>query len=281
MPARPRQSALPRSTALQAAAAAVLVLGVLLLLVLQGGSGDDAGNEEGGPVSVPARELEQGMTSIASDEFFETVIAAQRAAGTWNVLSVSTVDGRSMQPSVQQVSLAGDDPAIRTVFDSGVGTVEALYIGGDFYVKGFSGTETPWWKVEPDGEAGQLVTWLAQAADPTRFLSSLKEFRSFEVVGVEDVATAEEGTTVTAVHYRLTLDPPGENVAGTEATPMEMDMWVDADDRPVRVETAVEGGGQRLETTLFYVLYGEKVDIEAPPADQVTTETPPELAGRQ
>src|SRR3546814_4428827 len=59
---------------------------------------------------------------------------------------------------------------------------------------------------------------------------------------------------------------------------MQMDMWVDAQDRPVRVETVVSSQGQRLTTRLYYGLYGEPVTIEVPRSEEITTEPPAQLA---
>lgn len=290
---------LPRSSALQAGLAALLVIGVLLLLVVAGHNRQESTQDTGQDSSVvPARELEDSMTSIASDKLFETVTAAQRAAGTWFVISASEQDGQSMAPSVQEISLEGDQPAIRTSFDSGLGTIEALYVGKQFYIKGFTGKEKPWWKVSTDDTASRLIQSLTPYADPTEFLSSMTSPKKFEIIGVEEIEAlqakpgddieGESASKVRTVHYRMQIEALGEKAPGTDegatgetpsaATPMQMDMWVDAQDRPVRVETVVSSQGQRLTTRLYYGLYGEPVTIEVPRSEEITTEPPAQLA---
>lgn len=281
---------LPRSSAVQAVIAAALVVGVLMLLIVSGsgrGTTGSASPEEGNV----SRALGEGMSAIPPDEFFETITAAQREAGSWYVVSVSEVDGKSSAPSVQEVSLAGDEPSIRTSFDTGLGTIEAVYIGEDFYVKGFTGTETPWWKVTMDDAAGRLIASLAPYADPTEFLSSLTDLENFEVVGVEDVEVGSDGQKVKAVHYRMQIDAsgdrPGQSSTGDSTTggpdagrtTIAMQMWVDAEDRPVRVETIAKSDGQTFRTQLYYTLYGSDIVIEIPPADETTTKTPKALQG--
>src|SRR3546814_1430032 len=86
----------------------------------------------------------------------------------------------------------------------------------------------------------------------------------------------------------MQIEALGEEAPGTDegatgetpsaATPMQMDMGVDAQDRPVRVETVVSSQGQRLTTRLYYGLYGEPVTIEVPRSEEITTEPPAQLA---
>src|SRR3546814_11444204 len=75
----------------------------------------------------------------------------------------------------------------------------------------------------------------------------------------------------------MQIEALGEKAPGTDegatgetpsaATPMQMDMWVDAQDRPVSVETAVSSQGKRLTTRLYYGLSGEPGTTGGPQAD--------------
>jgi hypothetical protein len=126
------------------------------------------------------------------------------------------------------------------------------------------------------------------ASDPRDFLQMLEAVGSeIETVGVEELRGVE------ATHYRATIDPaeyaktasPEERAklgpfadsipAGVEVVPV--DIWLDADGlvRKVAVEVSAEDQGQVGSASVTFELwdYGEDVDIDLPPADEVVDQS--------
>ncbi len=161
---------LSRSSALQAGAAAVLVVGVMLLLIVSGHNRDDADdNADDGDRSsdvTESQELAGGFVTIPSDAFFATVTAAQKAAGSWRVVSVSEIDGKASPASTQDVVDANGDPAIRIQIQSTKGPVIGVYVGGRFYVHGLTAAPTP------GGRCPRLPRSRTSWSSPTRSSSS-------------------------------------------------------------------------------------------------------------
>lgn len=257
MPAQ-RPASLPVSSTVQVVASAVLALGVLLLLVVSGG--DDAQDEAGSEEASAPIQLSDGFTAIDREDFLATVARAQQQAGTWRTVSVSELDGTSTPPSVQQSRVDEDGTDTRVEIQGTFGPLVLLVVDGQPYVKGMTPKKTPWLRLS-DERAEQVLAVAEAVADPARF-DDAGEPTDFEVVGVEDV----DGTL--AVHYRLTVEPaPG-------APPVEMDMWVDAGDRPVQAVSVSRSDEGTRRDTLLYSEYGAPVDIAVPPKGQVTTKAP-------
>lgn len=273
------------SSALQAAAAAVLVIGVLLLLVVSGdrsaeepgsGSGDSASaGPAAGVQDVSGLELPGGFDPIPADEFFTTVTGAQKAAGTWTVVSTAESGGEASAPANQDVQVTASGVDVRISMQGSFGPVEALWVDETFFVKGLTPPGKPWLKPDGEGQVGELLAGLVAYSDPEQFLGAIREPAGFQLVGVEDTDAGR------AAHYRIRIDAQsflGDERATAEDS-IEMDMWVDEQDRPVQVVTVSDVGGSQLRSTLIYSDYGQELELTAPPARQVTTTLPPGLAG--
>ena len=156
------------------------------------------------------------------------------------------------------------------------------------------GAPTPWIKIDPatvPGMADQLGSLTGGQADPTGSLTMLYGLTDVEEVGIEQVDGAS------ATHYRATFDltkaleqiPDANREAlqqaidgiqqqtgGTDVSAMPIDVWVDGDGYlkqfrylfEIPGETAGGGGSFGMTMTLSNV--GVPVDIQPPPADQVT-----------
>jgi hypothetical protein len=126
------------------------------------------------------------------------------------------------------------------------------------------------------------------ASDPRDFLGMLEAVGGeIETVGAEELRGAE------TTHYRATIDPaeyaktasPEELSklgpladtlqAGAEVVPV--DIWLDADGlvRKVAVEVSAEDQGQVGSASMSFELwdYGEDVQIDLPPADEIVDES--------
>lgn len=284
----------PRSTLFAAGAVGVLVLGGMLGLGFIGGDDDAPGAESaetagfdgttvgGGPEELP--ELEGGFEPIAAADIFETIATAQRDAGSWEVSSLVITNGEETPVARQQLTYHDDGadfliqlPADEKEVEGGL--VEGLYVDGSFYLKGLnpSGWDERWYVVPDDDQ--MLVTFESTLQSSSAAnLGSYGEPTAFEVVGVEDVTELDDDV-VRAVHYRLEFDPSaslGDQAEGDER--LMMDLWVDAEDRPVQVETVISSGGQEYTSALYYSDYGADFGLAAPADDDVTDRRPKAMA---
>jgi hypothetical protein len=122
----------------------------------------------------------------------------------------------------------------------------------------------------------------AQAAlggqDPMAFFKLLADPDEVKTVGEEEV----NGTQTT--HYRVKLDPRrvselGAKALGTTVPPgatdkiddLDMDVWLDEDNRPRRMRMALEQDGFGFGMTFNLLDYDRPVTVTEPAADDVTT----------
>jgi hypothetical protein len=152
----------------------------------------------------------------------------------------------------------------------GDGTVEMRLVDGFMYMKMPGQTGGKFIKLDlsdPSGPLGSL-SGLTDAFDPSKSFDTFAEGLSKVVdLGEDDL----DGEALD--HYRLTVDTSKveafEGLPGSAAIPetLEYDMWVDEDFRMRGIDMDLPTG----QTTVRYTDLGEPVDIEAPPASQVTT----------
>lgn len=119
-------------------------------------------------------------------------------------------------------------------------------------MKGLTAKAKPWLEPDSEGEVGQLLSGMLSHSDPSEFLGALAEPAGFHLVGIEDTDAGE------AAHYRIAIDAAtftGDEEVNRDDT-IEMDMWVDKQDRPVLVVTVSDLGQERLRSTLIYADYG-------------------------
>lgn len=111
---------------------------------------------------------------------------------------------------------------------------------------------------------------LPPAAGPEEGLKILERVQGAQKIGTEDVGG------VPTTHYTGTL-PAAEEVFGvkTNASPVQTDVWIDAQDRVRRmsvVDTGTPGESEVRETThmtIDYVSFGRVPKIEVPDSDEV------------
>jgi hypothetical protein len=157
------------------------------------------------------------------------------------------------------------------------------------------GAPTPWIKIDPatvPGMAGQLGSLTGGQSDPTGSMTMLYGLIDVEEIGADTIDGAQ------ATHYRASFDlskaleqiPAAHREAlqqaidglrrqtgGQDLTDMPIDIWVDSDGYLKRLQYLLElpdgatgssGGSFGMTMTLSNV--GAPVDIQPPPADQVT-----------
>jgi hypothetical protein len=213
-------------------------------------------------------------------ELFQAMADAQLEAGSFAFEMRLDVEGEQVTGS--GAAQYGDDLAsvelTMTMDVAGEGEMAARLVDGRFFItmppEAGLPTEKTWLTIDPSGDDplsrafGAQVDKLADSTAVTEQLVQNAEVYTVEEVGPDTI----DGVEVT--EYLLTADPedaaqilplpPGEAPPVDELT---FSLWVDGDALPRRMSSDLDGYGA-MEMTFFD--YREPVEVEAPPADQVT-----------
>jgi hypothetical protein len=250
------------------------------------GSATDAGSDAGTDESThDESEEETEHEDEASDEspaelsaadFYPSVMAAMQEAETFTFEIVTEAAGQA-QTMTGEARL-GDEGVQMHASGSGAQAMELILVEKSMYMKSADlGTGDKWLKIDLS-DPNSLFGMLGKATDPAVMLKAMEAPKKLELVG------SEELDGVATNHYRITLDPAQYleamdfPAAMTEMMPKELvtEMWVDADDLPRQFEQTMEvpgvGGGKPTTSTTHgtYSDFGTDVEIEAPPAGEVT-----------
>jgi hypothetical protein len=158
------------------------------------------------------------------------------------------------------------------------GELSVLLVDGQFYMgfppdSGFP-TEKPWITIDPEGDDlfsqafGSMVEQLTDTTAATDQFTQHADLFTVEEVGsdsIDGVEVTEYLVTVAAEDIAEVLELPAE--AELPAEELTYSLWVDEDALSRRLTSDLAGEGS-MEMTFFD--YGEPVEVEAPPADQVT-----------
>ncbi|CAN7170710.1 hypothetical protein [Knoellia sp. LjRoot47] len=142
--------------------------------------------------------------------------------------------------------------------------MEIIAVGDFVYLKGLPGQAKPWVKIDPkaDDPISQMFKGIVEGgvSDPTKMAANLK--------GAQATVKSKDGDKTT---YEFSVDPakamgstPSPSPSAT-MKPLTMTYVLDKDDRPVTISTSAAGQGIEVS----YGDWGKKVEISAPPADQV------------
>lgn len=261
----------------------------LLATLLLAGCGDDdesgAGDDRATPSGQatdqeesPDRSATGGFPDLDAGSFYETVIRAQEEAGSYRGVVTTSTGG---QTSARDLEAEYDDSGTAVVRTTSrpdaamamttITTDGVLYLQGD----AFGTPDGTWLKYDTSApeNADTLIGQIMSSADPTKVFEAMSDPKGFEVLGRKTI----DG--VVAKHYRLTIDSaryveklglPAQVAEGLPAE-VNLDMWVDAQSRPVLIRQAYDVAGQRVELEQAFTDYGADIDIDVPDdADLVT-----------
>ena len=275
-------------------AALVLSVGVGLAACSDDSSGSDSsssatdsGTDEGADSSDEgAEETEDAaeLTELDAAGFYPAVMDAMREAETFNFQTVSGSGGQSQ--TMEGQARFGDDGVEMKASSTGAQAMEMILLDQAMYLKSPDlGTGDKWLKVDLS-DPNSLFGMIGKATDPEVMFKAMEAPKKLELVGTEEVDGVETN------HYRITMDP-AKYIAAMEFPPAMADMmpeelvtemWVDGDDLPRKFSQTLEvpavAGGKPTSTTSegTYSDFGTDVEIEAPPADQVTEDMMPGAA---
>jgi hypothetical protein len=245
------------------------------------GPADDASDEAGEETGETGDETDAATPAeLSVDDFYPSVMAAMREAETFTFTTTSDSAGQSQEMTGQ--ARFGDDGMDMTARSTGAQPMELILLDQVMYMRSADlGTGDTWLKIDLS-DPDSLFGMIGKATDPEVMFKAMESPKKLELVGTEEV----DGTQTN--HYRITMDPARYleamefPAAMADMMPKELvtEMWVDADDLPRKFTQTVEvpgsGGGAPMSSTTqgTYSDFGADVEIEAPPADEVTEDFP-------
>ncbi|TNM42760.1 hypothetical protein FHP29_07055 [Nocardioides albidus] len=209
------------------------------------------------------------LAELSKDDFYPTIIAAQQKAGSFRGTATSTSGGVAVTVETE-VSYDGDQPSshAKTTADSPQ-KMEMVVVDGVLYIQADGLVPSgKWAKLDPKdpANAGNPLASLGQLADPAKALAVLGTPKELRLVGEETV----DG--VASNHYEVVLDSSsyaeklglGEDVAAAMPPEITSQMWVDAQNRPVKMSMEFETSGVKVASEQTYHDYGADVTVTEP-----------------
>lgn len=247
--------------------------------------GSDEGTEESSEEDTESAEETTEETTedaeapeeLTAEEFFPAVMTALQDAESFRFSVTTTIAGATQEATGE--GRFTDSGAEMKATSTGAQAVEMILLDQILYLKSEQmGLGDKWMKIDLQGQEGTLYGLIAKATDPQSMMKALESPKKLELVGTEDV----DG--VSASHYRITID--SRKYASAMGLPAEMgsflpdeivqELWVDAENRPLKhfsdLELPAAGGGDPTTSTTegTYSDFGLDVEIEAPPASEIT-----------
>lgn len=277
-----------------------LLLGsVLAAVALTACANTPAAPPRGGDATNPAAILRAAAakTMAAGSARLAFTFAIQTGGQTQSFTGDAAVDFGGGDPTKTRAQMrfafpkgAGPDlGSIEMTIDAG----PVIYLRSKL-LSGFLGAKTPWIKIDPStvpGLSAQLGSLTGGQTDPSGSFQLLFGLLDVKVAGVETIdgapATRYRGTfdlskaleqvpEAQREWLQQVVDGLKQQTGGADLPPMPIDVWVDADGylKQIRYQIevpksqAAEGGS--FAATILLSEVGAPVDIQPPPADQVT-----------
>lgn len=204
------------------------------------------------------------------EEFAQRISEAAEESSSAHV-RMELISSGLVTTSEGQVDYTGDEPAVAMTMNApalGDRAIESRLLEGTMYlaVPNAQGKTGIWYRVDlddPDNPMGDSLGSM-EALDPRATIDSFGEgLQKVVYVGEEEVEGIDtEHYEVTGETSSVTGGEGGEQLPET----LTYDVWLDDEDRMVQMEADLDEQGSM---TLTMTEWGESVDIEAPPADQV------------
>ncbi len=242
-------------------------------------SSDTAGDEPTDDATEEPEESEAPeaatLPELSADDFYPSVMAALEDAGSFSFTTTSDSAGQAQEMTGE--ARFGDDGVEMKATGTGAQAMDMILVDKAMYMRSPAlGPGDKWLKIDLS-DPNSLFGMIGKATDPEVMFKAMQSPRKLELVGSEEVDGVQTN------HYRITMDPTSYlkamdfPAAMGDMLPKELvtEMWVDADNLPRKFEQTVEvksAGGQATSssTTGTYADFGTDVEIEAPPASQVT-----------
>jgi hypothetical protein len=260
----------------------------LALTVSLAACSDNGNAQQGGGSGNGATEAATDLVALAKqvgDQTDESSTAHMEFTGDAGQMKI-TGEG--------DMRLGGGEPAMAMDMDTGeTGKMSMVLLDGVLYMKlpaELSQGDKPWIKIDSKDKSNPLAQVLSSVVDQMRQnadpRASLEQFQEAgEITSSEQAELNGEQTT----HYKITVDVQKLADSQTDKTlkqAMEaaidsglkdfpVELWVNGEDLPVRMKIQTpttdpaSGKSVPVNVQVDYSKWGEPVDIQAPPADQV------------
>ena len=255
---------------------AAVVLAATLALSACSDKGDAKGDDTS--ASSSSSSGQGGDATLDQAGFFSEVTASQRKARTAHVTMNSGGGAQTMK--AEGDIAAGDKPedtAMSLTMDLGSQKAEMRLVDQTFYMNLGAPTGNKFAKIDLTDEnnpIGKQYNSLLKNLDPTGQLEQLEK----AVTKFEQKGSPKQIDGVEATPYEVTVDVAklADSLGGlngqTAGVPKSITyvMYVGPDKLPRQM--SFDAAGTKL--TMNYSKWGEKVDIKAPPAAQITDKNP-------
>jgi lipoprotein LprG len=250
--------------------------GVVVLTILLPSCGSAEPETSETATSAPTTAAE-----IDAAELRAAVSSAQREAGTFQMEMIFESEGLEFDATgAARYPDSGQAPDLSMTMNlppEQGGEIEMVVIDESAYLRlpPEAGLPTPWLKIQSDG-SDPISAQMAPLIDQMTSSADLEQnFETFEAASSIDQGDADVIDGVDVTEYVVTVDVskmPADELGGVASEDLPFDevtysLWVDGDDLVRRITSDLAGYGT-TDTSIFG--YGEPVEIEAPPADQVT-----------
>jgi hypothetical protein len=246
--------------------ASVAVIGVLAVSLTA--CGNKGGSSSGDKTA--------GLTAA---NFSRTVSGAVREQRSVHIAGSVTAAGAHFSLRGDSV-LAGRNSKMRMRLDAGqLGNVQVVLANRVIYLKApqlsrvTGNAGKPWVKIntaDPRSTFGSSFSRLLDQADPSKLTNTFKSIKGLRDLGADRVSGVD------ATHYRVKIGiAAAAKAGGASATELRraglpkvanVDVWIDAKQRPVRIAMTV---GALVKVNLTFTRWGAPVSVSAPPASQV------------
>lgn len=259
-----------------------LVTSVILVTTACGSDPADTGRSEAGG-SASDFDASGGLEELAAGDLYPAIMDAMQEAGTAAFAITSVLGGRGVQDTTEMSGVAEYAEAGVSFRSSGTSydaqQLEVIALDGATYFGGpaMEGmADKPWVKADMSDPNG-VGALLGRVTDPMFVFRGLEEPAEVALLGTEEIDGVQTN------HYRVALDPDdyaealgvSPELAPSTSDQLEVEVWLDADDRPHRYSQEVtlpqSSGGEALDSTFegTFSDFGAEVQIEAPPAEEV------------
>ena len=273
------------STTVRRTLAAAAITPLLLTgVVACGGDSDDA--EGSGTSAEKSSALQPGQdTLVLSDlstgdevdpaDFVETVANGVEASTTARVTMKIGAGPAGEMTGEGELDYTSDPPemAMKMAIPMlGNAAAEMRLVDGVLYLSMGQLSGGKFWKLDPEDPAGPLGDFggMLDQMDPKSSLEKMESaIDKVTFTGEEQV----DGQTLD--HYELTVDPkrltddPGADLPA-EVDNLTYDLWLDEEGRIAKMAMDPPAAGTQGSIEMTVTGWGEDVDIEAPPAGEIT-----------
>lgn len=241
--------------------------------VLAGCSGSPDGSaSSASPATSAAADDRSGK--VAGGDLVERMVNAMRKAGTVKVATT----GAGMVPSATaEVAFSGRSASTSTQASILGHPAEIVTIdnGAQVYLKSPTMNVPTWTLVEASSsipvvkQLAGVLSSMKSSLDPTTGLKIYEKAGDFTRGGsatIDGVDTTRYTGSIPMSAIAQALGTTGEALSTANAEPLTVDIYLDKDDRPIRVVQTGTLSGQPLDSTVSYSDYGSKITVTAPKA---------------